>query len=326
MSSRGCERRYCSSSSQNVRGAAQTDVVMMTSGLTSTTTELPIVGPFDLRDVAMMGFGHRDEHSFDGVMRMAFCMDGDYERQVGVAAQQVGDRLELKVQSLGDPLSDTEVEALRRQVARVVSLDHDGEAFHQLCLSDPVLARVHMKAPGFRPALFYSPYEAALWSIISARRARGQGITLRARMSELYGASFELSGTATLCVPTPSALLEIESISGLPADRISRLRAVAQAAQRGVLDADRLRAMAPEDAQAELQQLPGIGPFYSSLIVIRACGHADAPTVGEPRSQAAIQQAYGTDHELTDAELLALAETWRPWRTWVSVMMRALAA
>jgi DNA-3-methyladenine glycosylase II len=297
----------------------------MTTTLTTTMTALPIVGPFDLRDVALMGFGHRDEHSFDGVMRMAFCLDGDYERQVGVEARQFGDRLELQAQSLGDPLSDAEAEALRKQVARVVSLDHDGEAFHQLCLSDPVLARIHMKAPGFRPALFYSPYEAALWSIISARRARSQGITLRARMSELYGAGFELSGTRTLCVPTPSGLLEIESVPGLPADRIPRLHAVAQAAQRGVLDADRLRAMAPEDAKAELQQLPGIGPFYSSLIVIRACGHADAPTLGEPRSRAAIGQAYGIDHELGDEELLALAERWRPFRTWISVMMRALS-
>jgi DNA-3-methyladenine glycosylase II len=299
---------------------------MTTTGLTRTTTELPIVGPFDLREIAMMGFGHRDERSFDGVMRMAFCLDGDYERQVGVEARQFGDRLELQTQSLGDPLSDAEVEALGKQVARVVSLDHDGDAFHQLCLADPVLARVHMKAPGFRPALFYSPYEAALWSIISARRTRSQGITVRARMSELYGAGFELSGTRTLCVPTPSALLEIESVPGLPADRIPRLHAAAEAAQRGLLDADRLRAMPPEDAKAELQQLPGIGPFYSSLIVIRACGHADAPTLGEPRSRAAIEQAYGIDHELGDEELLALAERWRPFRTWILVMMRALSA
>jgi DNA-3-methyladenine glycosylase II len=297
----------------------------MTTTLTTRTAELPIGGPFDLREVALMGFGHRDEHGFDGVMRMAFCLDGDYERQVGVEARQFGDRLEVQAESVGDPLSDAEVEALRKQVARVVSLDHDGEAFHQLCLADPVLARVHMKAPGFRPALFYSPYEAALWSIISARRARSQGITLRAKMSDLYGAGFELSGTRTLCVPTPSALLAIESVPGLPADRIPRLHAVAQAAQRGVLDADRLRAMPPEDAKAELQQLPGIGPFYSSLIVIRACGHADAPTLGEPRSRAAIEQAYGIDHELADEELLALAEKWRPFRTWISVMMRALS-
>jgi DNA-3-methyladenine glycosylase II len=291
-----------------------------------TTTQLDIVGPFDLHEVAMMGFGHRDERSFDGVMRMAFCLDGDFERQVGVEARQLGDRLELRVQTAGDPLGDAEVEAVRKQVARVVSLDQDGEAFHQLCLADPVLSRVHARAPGFRPALFYSPYEAALWSIISARRARSQAITLRTRMSEKYGARFELSGSSTVCVPTPSSVLQIESLPGLPVDRIPRLHAVAEAAQRGQLDADRLRAMSPEEAQAELQQLPGIGPFYSSLIVIRACGHADAPSLGEPRSRAAIQHAYGIDHELSDAELLALAETWRPFRTWVAVMMRALAA
>jgi DNA-3-methyladenine glycosylase II len=309
---------------RSVRGAAQTDVVMTTS-LTTTAIELPITGPFDLREVAMMGFGHRDERSFDGVMRMAFCLDGDYERQVGVAARQSKDRLELQVQSSSDPFSEAEVEVIGRQVARVVSLDHDGEAFHQLCLSDPALARVHMRAPGFRPALFYSPYEAALWSIISARRARSQAITLRAKLSELYGAGFELAGTRTLCVPTPSALLRIESVPGLPVDRIPRLHAVAVAAQRGQLDAERLRAMPVEDAQAELQQLPGIGPFYSSLIVIRASGHADVPALGEPRSRAAIQQAYGFDHEPSDDELLGLSETWRPFRTWVSVMMRALS-
>jgi DNA-3-methyladenine glycosylase II len=290
-----------------------------------TMTHLAISGPFDLREIALMGFGHRDERSFDGVMRMAFCLDGDYERQVGVEARQSGDRLELRAEAIGDPLNDAEIEAVRNQVARVISLDHDGETFHRLCLADPVLSRVHARAPGFRPALFYSPYEAALWSIISARRARNQAITLRTRMSQQYGASFELSGSPTVCVPTPSSVLQIEALPGLPADRIPRLHAVAEAAQQGQLNAERLRAMPPEDAQAKLQQLPGIGPFYSSLIVIRACGHADAPSLGEPQSRAAIQAAYGIDHELSDAELLALAETWRPFRTWVSVMMRALA-
>jgi DNA-3-methyladenine glycosylase II len=301
----------------SVRAVAETHVVM--------TTHLAIKGPFDLREIALMGFGHRDERSFDGVMRLAFCLDGNYERQVGVEARQSGDRLELLAQAIGEQLSDAEIDAVRKQVARVVSLDHDGEAFHQLCLRDPVLSRVHGRAPGFRPALFYSPYEAALWSIISARRARSQAITLRRRMSEQYGARFELSGSATVCVPTPSAVLDIESLAGLPADRIPRLHAIAEAADRGQLDAERLRAMLPEDAQSELQRLPGIGPFYSSLIVIRACGHADAPSLGG-RSRAAVQQAYGIDHDLSDAELLALADTWRPFRTWVPVMMRALAS
>ena len=59
------------------------------------TTSIPITGPYDLGEVAMMGFGHRDERNFDGVMRMALCLDGSYERQGGVAARQHGDHLEL---------------------------------------------------------------------------------------------------------------------------------------------------------------------------------------------------------------------------------------
>jgi len=134
-------------------------------------TAIEITGPYDLREVALMGFGHRDEKSFDGTMRMAFCLDGSYERPVGVAARQDGDRLTLEVVTEDGSLSERELERLRRQVSRVVSLDHDGSAFHRLCQADPALAAVHARAPGFRPALFYSPYEAAIWSVVSARRA-----------------------------------------------------------------------------------------------------------------------------------------------------------
>ena len=61
-----------------------------------TKTYLDVTGPYDLGEIATMGFGHRDERSFDGVMRMAFCLDGDYERQVGVEARQRDDRMELQ--------------------------------------------------------------------------------------------------------------------------------------------------------------------------------------------------------------------------------------
>ena len=44
----------------------------------------------------------------------------------------------------------------------------------------------------------------------------------------------------------------------------------------------------------------------------------------EGHSRAATQPAYGIDHELSDAEFAELAESWRPFRTWVTVMLRAL--
>jgi DNA-3-methyladenine glycosylase II len=46
---------------------------------------------------------------------------------------------------------------------------------------------------------------------------------------------------------------------------------------------------------------------------------------GESHVREVVQQAYGFDHPPTPTEMLALGETWRPFRTWVSVMLRALA-
>ena len=295
--------------------------------MSTRAASLPITGPYDLREVALMGFGHRDEASFDGVMRMAFCLDGDLERQVGVEVRQAGDRLDLTIVPVGDetPLSDDEVQSAATQVARVVSVDHDGAAFHALCEADPVLAPVHAVAPGFRPALFYSPYEAAIWAVVSARRARAQGIGVRRRLAQALGATVDLAGVPTEAVPTPSALLRLETLPGLPADRVPRLHAVAEAAQRGELDVDLLRGLPQAEAEARLQRLPGIGPFYSTLIVVRACGHADAMVVGELHVRGVVQEAYGFDHPPTPAELTEVGETWRPYRTWVLVMLRALS-
>lgn len=208
-----------------------------------------------------MSFGHRDEPDFDGVMRLAFCLDGDYERQVG-RSPAGGHRARVTVHADGPALTGDQLETLTRQVARALSVDADGAAYAAMCEADPALSRLARVAPGFRPALFYSPYEAAVWSIISARRARPQGIAARGRLAAAYGTTFELAGKPTDTVPTPSALRALSEVPGLPRDRIPRLHAVAEAASGGLLSAGRFQDMGPEEAMAELQQLPGIGPFY----------------------------------------------------------------
>ncbi|HEU4547384.1 MAG TPA: hypothetical protein VFR88_13910, partial [Microlunatus sp.] len=70
------------------------------------TIEVPLRGPYDLREVALMGFGHRDEESFDGVMRLGFCVDGDHESQVGVAVRQQGDELSVEIEQTEGPPAD----------------------------------------------------------------------------------------------------------------------------------------------------------------------------------------------------------------------------
>ena len=282
------------------------------------TALIPLRGPYDLGEVALMGFGHRDESAFDGVMRLAFCLDG-MAGQVGVEVRQQDAALELVVHGEGD------LAVVTRQVARVVSADADGDAWAAVCAADPVLARVHSVAPGFRPSNFYSPYEAALWAIVSARRPRAQGILLRRRLAEAHGRTFTLVGRSESAVPTPHQLLDLDAFAGLPADRIPRLHAVAQAALDGQLDVTALSSGEPEVAMRDLQRLPGIGPFYSALIVIRSLGLTDVLSTQEDHTREAVREQYGLDHSPSDAELERIAEAWRPFRTWAAVMLRALS-
>lgn len=286
-----------------------------------TTATIALSGTYDLREVAMMGFGHRDESSWDGIMRLALCAD-DLDRQVGVEVSQKGDLLELRIHDADRAALDPVV----AQVARIVSADHDGVAWDAVCRRDPVLARVHAAAPGFRPANFHSPYEAAVWSVLSARRARAQGIVLRRRLSEAHGRVFELAGRAEAALPLPGQLLAVDSFPGLPADRVPRLHAIARAALDGELAVDRLAAMDPAEAMADLQKLPGIGPFYAALIVIRSLGLTDVLSTQEDHSREAVRDLYGLDALPDDAELRRIADAWRPFRTWAAVTLRAVGS
>ena len=294
-------------------------IVTTTTTAPTNCVSIPTRGPFSLEELALFGFGHRSERSFDGVMRMAFRVDGDLETAVGVEVRQRADALDLTVHGRADP------DIAAAQVARIVSCDHDGEGFADLGRRDPVIGALQQAAPGLRPALFYSPYEAAVWSVISARRARPQGIRLRERLNEAHGETFVLSGQTVSALPPPSRLAALTDLPGLPADRVPRLHAVAAAAQRGDLDVDRLVALGPEGAAQAVQELPGIGPFYSQLIVVRACGFGDVLPVDEARSRQAVHELYGITTPMTDEEYASFADRWRPYRTWAVVLVRAAA-
>ena len=106
---------------------------------------------------------------------------------------------------------------------------------------------------------------------------------------------------------------------------MERLHGVARAAQEGRLDASRLLGLGPEEAMVRLREIPGIGPFYSALIVIRGTGFADVLPEREPNLLALVERLYQRQGPVSGDELRALAEPWRPFRTWAAVLIRAAA-
>ena len=159
--------------------------------------------------------------------------------------------------------------------------------------------------------------------MLSARRPARQMAQLRRRLSEAHGAVFELAGRSVAAFPTPSQLLRVRSFPGLNDTKLSRLHAVAAAAQDGWLDATRLQALGPEAAAAMLRRLPGIGPFYADLVVVRAVGFPDVLAASEPRLRQAVGELYQLGGPASPTDLGRVAEAWRPRRTWAAVLVRA---
>lgn len=279
-------------------------------------------GAYSLKESVEFGFGQRHSERFEGLMRLAFVLDGGSGEagQVGVVLRQ-DDTGQLS----GEIHGEADPALVERQVARILSLDHDARPYEQIAARDPVIARLQALRPGLRPPLFHSPYEAAVWAVISTRRSGASASTIRERLARTHGRGFELAGRELVALPTPEQLLAVTEVDGLPADRLRRLHGVAELAREGGLDADRLLEMGPEEATKWVQKLDGIGPFYASLIVARATGFCDVLVDTEPRLLARVQQLYGLEDAPTAAELATIAEAWQPRRTWAAVLIRATA-
>ena len=278
-------------------------------------------GPFDLRQAIGFAFGPREAGEGE-LLRLAFAADGD-GTPVGVVAHQA----EPGGAVTGALHGDADPEVATAQVARILSLDVDAGPWEDLGDREPVLGELQERWAGLRPVLFHSPYEAACWAVVSARWGRLQATRARDAIAAAHGHTFKLAGEVLSAWPAPQRLLtalDEERVIGLPGEKLRRLHGVATAAAAGELDAARLHAMGPEAAEEAVGALRGFGAFYRSLVVVRAVGFTDALAADEPRARRAAAELHGLP-ALEPAAFAELAEAWRPFRTWATVLLRVAA-
>lgn len=139
-----------------------------------------------------------------------------------------------------------------------------------------------------------------------------------------HGTRFEVDGGEARAFPTPQRLAQLTDVPGLAAIKVDRLRAVAHAALEGRLDADKLRALGPVDGPAALRSIPGIGPFWSSGIYLRASGIVDE-FPEEPISVAALGVIHGLGEHPDPETVARLTDAYRPYRMWAAVLLRVAA-
>lgn len=138
---------------------------------------------------------------------------------------------------------------------------------------------------------------------------------------------------------TPEAILRTDDDTlracGFSRQKVGYARGLAEAVADGRLDFDAIHRMPDEEAIAALVTLKGIGRWSAEVYLMMAQDRPDIWPVGDLAIQLGVQRLKGWADKPTPAQLLAVAEPWRPhrslaaklvWHHYVSLQEQARAA
>lgn len=181
-----------------------------------------------------------------------------------------------------------------------------GDAVAELARRDPDLAAVverhgspplWAREPGF-PTLVLLILEQQV-SLASARAA--------------YNRLEAATGTVT-----PVSLLALDDgelrTAGFSRQKAGYARALAEAMLGGAFDPDSLPDLDDDGVRRALTALKGIGPWTAEIYLLMVLRRPDAWPAGDLALATAAQQVKGLAARPSPAELVELAEAWRPWR------------
>ena len=182
-----------------------------------------------------------------------------------------------------------------------------------LCGDDPDLARIVAEAGPPPLELREAGFAALLRAIVAQQVSAAAARSIWGRVSE---AVRPLTPEAFLALPEE----DIRAL-GFSRQKIAYGRGLAEAVASGRLDLDRLERLPDEEALAALVQLKGIGRWSAEVYLLFALGRPDIFPAQDLALAVAAQRIKGLEARPTPAELAALAERWRPWRSVAAILL-----
>ncbi len=196
---------------------------------------------------------------------------------------------------------------------RLLDLDADPHAIAQVLAADPALAPEVARAPGRRVPRTVDGAELAVRAVLGQQVSTAAARTHAARLVLAHGEPVhDPDGGLTHLFPTVEALAGIaEATLAMPAARRATFTALVEALRVGELE------LGPgADAQAAretLHRLPGIGPWTTEVIAMRALGDPDA----FPATDLGVRQAADAlGLPRPQAAFVHRSRAWAPWRSY----------
>ncbi len=158
-------------------------------------------------------------------------------------------------------------------------------------------------------------YGALLRAIVGQQLSVAAARTIYNRFTDLFGGR----------TPTPEELLEVDADTlrgvGFSRAKAGYIRSLAEHIISGELELDRLDELGDEEVARELIAVKGLGQWSVDMFLIFHLGRPDVLPVGDLGVRRAVERLYGLEALPSAAELEALGERWRPYRSLASLYL-----
>lgn len=98
-------------------------------------------------------------------------------------------------------------------------------------------------------------------------------------------------------------------------------RCLAEAIQSGQLSLRKLSALPDEDVRVQLKKIKGIGDWTADVYLMHALQRTDLFPLGDIALVHSLKEAKKLAPHATKEQMLAVAESWRPYRTIASMIL-----
>jgi len=186
--------------------------------------------------------------------------------------------------------------------------------------ADPRMAALVDARPELDPDAFFDTWATDLWSAL-VLQVIGQQISLAAA----HAIRTRLEALHDGRLPTPPELLEVDDAVlrgvGLSRAKAVYLHDLAARLVDGRLDLERLQGMDDDAARDELTQVKGVGRFTADGVLLLALRRKDIWPAGDLALRRAVARVWELDGSLSLADVDALGDRFRPWRTLAAVYL-----
>ena len=206
------------------------------------------------------------------------------------------------------------------------NLDADPQAVDAALSTDPSLAPLVARRPGLRVPGSVDGFETAVRAVIGQQISVSGARTVTRTLVEAAGRPLECGpvGTLTHTFPSPHdvsrQLARRSTVPVMPLRRRAALVALAAAVSDGQLTIDAGATTA--GLHEELRSLPGIGPWTTAYVAMRALGDPDVFLAGDLGVLRSARRLGLPDRPRPLAER---AQAWRPWRAYALMHLWAAA-